>query len=422
MNEQDRWLASEANHASADYDRDRSRQTWREAHPPSERAERRADKRTDQRVRNRDIKRFGKINWDAYQHEQLYDMIKRAEPGTMYAKASEWSNLAGRIEGTTGRVQQVVERLMGSWQGQAAVDAAAANTRLMQWAGTASHTAGRVAEGLATYTEAVETAQNRMPEPGFATAERNFRDGYTVTMTGGPSDAVFLRELLTDGMVSHEEARARKAEAVAVMETYESRSREVHDDLPRFTDAQTGIQPGESWSPPPAGPDAVPPSRGDSSPGTQPGLPPSSAASVGGIGGVGTTTAAGFADPSLPGGGGQSGGQSGGPGGGPGSLNGFGGAAGGGDSVRGGAGFGAGFGAGGAAGGGFGAGGLAGRGVPGAFAGPGVRGGMGGGAFGGMPMGAGANGEEDGEHTNKYDEGLDLFDDLPPAYPPVFGA
>ncbi|MGH3876940.1 MAG: hypothetical protein ACRDSK_07880, partial [Actinophytocola sp.] len=50
----------------------------------------------------------------------------------------------------------------------------------------------------------------------------------------------------------------------------------------------------------------------------------------------------------------------------------------------------------------------------------GARGGMG--AMGGMPFGAGANGEEDGEHTNKYDEGLDLFDDLPPAYPPVFGA
>jgi len=27
-----------------------------------------------------------------------------------------------------------------------------------------------------------------------------------------------------------------------------------------------------------------------------------------------------------------------------------------------------------------------------------------------------------GEHLNKYDEGLDLFEDMPPAYPPVFGA
>jgi hypothetical protein len=36
--------------------------------------------------------------------------------------------------------------------------------------------------------------------------------------------------------------------------------------------------------------------------------------------------------------------------------------------------------------------------------------------------GAGAPGEDDQEHKDKYNEGLDLFDDLPPAYPPVFGA
>ena len=48
--------------------------------------------------------------------------------------------------------------------------------------------------------------------------------------------------------------------------------------------------------------------------------------------------------------------------------------------------------------------------------------GTGAGAFGGMPLGHGAGGEDDKEHKNKYDEGLDLFDDLPPAYPPVFGA
>jgi hypothetical protein len=39
-----------------------------------------------------------------------------------------------------------------------------------------------------------------------------------------------------------------------------------------------------------------------------------------------------------------------------------------------------------------------------------------------MPLGHGAGGEDDKEHKNKYDEGLDLFDDLPPAYPSVFGA
>jgi hypothetical protein len=30
--------------------------------------------------------------------------------------------------------------------------------------------------------------------------------------------------------------------------------------------------------------------------------------------------------------------------------------------------------------------------------------------------------DEDDDHVNKYDEGLDLFDEVPPAYPPVFGA
>jgi hypothetical protein len=395
------WLTSSDNHASRDYERERRRETWSEAHPP---AGRRTTRRRKQRKRNRAASRFGAINWDAYSHRELYDMVNRANLVTMYGRAREWSELAGRIEGTTGRVQQVLQRLMTSWQGQAAVDAAAANTRLMQWAGTASHTAGRIAEGLANYTEAVEVAQRRMPEPGFASAERNFRDGYTVTMTGGPSDAVFLRELLTDGMVSHEQARARKAEAVAVMSGYESDSRQVHDSLPQFTDAQTGIEPGPSWTPDPAVDDGAGSSGSSSAP---PGVDVPGATVSGG-----TTSAAGFVDPSPAGKGGSAGT---GYGGGPGSLNG---------AFGGGAGAGADGGTVGNRGGaGIGAGGMLGRGVPGAggaVAGPGARGGAG--AFGGVPFGAGTGGEEDAEHTNKYDEGLDLFDDLPPAYPPVFGA
>lgn len=408
------WLTSGANHASADYDRDRRGETWSETHDPSPRTRRQEARRRRQRMRNREARRFGKINWEAYSHRQLYDMIMRAEPATMYGRATQWNDLAGRIEGTTGRVQQIVERVMTAWQGQAAVNAAAANTRLMQWASTASHTAGRIAEGLANYTEAVESAQRRMPDPAFATAERNFRNGYTVAMTGGPSDAVFLRELLTDGMVSGEQARARRAEAVAVMESYESNSRQVHDTMPQFTDAQTGIEPGEAWTPGSTGGEA---GGGDGGPpvGVGPGPSGASGSSSGtqvdAVPG-GSTTAAGFADPSLTGGSGPGGQGGSGYGGGPGSLNGaIGGAQGGADAVRGGPGAGVGAGA------------LAGRGMPGAagaFAGPGGRGAPG--AFGGMPFGAGANGEEDGEHTNKYDEGLDLFDDLPPAYPPVFGA
>jgi hypothetical protein len=52
----------------------------------------------------------------------------------------------------------------------------------------------------------------------------------------------------------------------------------------------------------------------------------------------------------------------------------------------------------------------------------GARAGAPGSGFGGMPMGQSAQGEEDTEHKNKYDEGMDFLDDLPPAYPSVFGA
>lgn len=414
--EQD-WLTSSRNHASSDYDRDRRRETWREANSPCPRSGPAARRRREQKRRNRKANTFGKVNWDVYEHQILYDMIWRAKPERMYARASEWNDLARRIEGTTARVQQVVERVMGSWQGQAAVNAAAANTRLMRWADTAGHTAGRIAEGMADYTEAVEQAQRRMPEPGFASAERNFRNGYTVTTTGGPSDAVFLRELLTDGMVSHEQARARKAEAVQVMSDYEDRAKTVHDTMPQFTDAGPTTQAVPERVVRPADPAPVPPPGGDS--GRPPPVPPVPPPGPGVVV-PGTTDLAGFDSgrsgvPGVPGGSGPGGTGYGGGGlpGGPGSLNA------GADTLRGGA----------AGPGAMGPGALAGRGPGGApgggLGGPGaagVRGGAGAGAFGGMPFGGAANGDEDGEHTNKYDEGLDLFDDLPPAYPPVFGA
>ncbi|MDU0288092.1 hypothetical protein NUG22_02660, partial [Saccharothrix longispora] len=37
------------------------------------------------------------------------------------------------------------------------------------------------------------------------------------------------------------------------------------------------------------------------------------------------------------------------------------------------------------------------------------------------PTAPGGAREEDGEHRNRYDLGLDLLDDLPPAFPPVLG-
>ncbi|MBB4906313.1 PPE domain-containing protein [Actinophytocola algeriensis] len=396
-----------------DYDRDRRHETWREVHGWSERAKKRRDDLREKRKRNRRPGRFGKVNWDAYQHDQLFDMIHRANVGDMSSRAAQWSTLAGKIEATTSDVQRVMERLMGAWHGQAAVNSAASNSRLMQWAGTASQTASKIAEGMSSYTDAVGRAQSHMPDPAFATAERNFRDGYTVTSTGGPSTAILLKQLLSDGMVSHEEARARKAEAVAVMEAYEGQSKDVHDTMPHFSDAAATTNQGvDTWTPTPhPAPDPTP--DGTPTPPEHTTTPPPV-----GAGGNSTTTASSYV-PSLTGGGSTSVGPGGGPGYGGGS--GYGGGlgslgSGGSDIVRNSPGYG---GPGGLAG----AGGVPGRGAAGAAGmANGARGAGGPGAFGGMPFGHGAQGDEDKEHRNKYDQGVDFLDDLPPAYPSVFGA
>lgn len=414
------------NHLPDDYDTDRLHRTHLEVRGKSKADVRRGEKKSRVRRKNRKASHFGKVNWEVYQHDQLYDMIMRADPAKMSDHVDRWSRLARAIERTTGGVQAVVQEVMGSWQGQAAVSAAETNNRLMTWAGTASHTADRIAAGMSDYTDAVIHAQRKMPEPGYATAERNFREGYTVTTTGGPSDAVFLKQLLSDGMVSHRAARERKAEAVAVMESYESRSKDVHDSMPRFDEPAPAVPDQPAWTSNLTDPAPVPPSGGGSpvpgpGPGPVPGPGPGPGPEPGPVtvpGANASTVAAGYLDPPLagsagPGGLGGSGGS--GYGGGVGSLSGGGGGA---DAVRGGAGLGAGGGV-----GAVGTGAPAGRGLPGGVPGgaaAGARGG--GGAFGGMPFGGGAQGGQDTEHKNKYDDGLDLLADLPPAYPPVFGA
>lgn len=418
--------------APDDYNHHRNHHTYGEVHDPSKQAEKAAAKRTRQKRANRTPGHFGKANWNAYQHYELYNMIMKADPRQMYEQARSWKTLADDIETTTADVQTVVEQVMTSWQGQAAVNAGTSTSRLMQWAGTASHTASTVAANMSSYSDAVSTAQRHMPPPAFSTAEQHFRDGYTVMTTGGPADAVFLKQLVSDGMVGQQEAHSRKAEAVSVMEAYESHSKSVHDEMPHFADAEATTKDAPTWTSSTTNPGGGGAGGGGGS--TTPGLPGGgSTSTLPAPGGNTSTGAAGFVDPVTVGAGGP-GGSGGFPGstgfgGGPGSLNGSGA-----DALRGGSGFGAGgFGGGAGVGGSAGAGamgpgGLLGRGAGGVVGGPGGgllgggAGARGAGGFGGMPMGHGANGEEDGEHTNKYDEGLDLFDDLPPAYPPVFGA
>ncbi|MGQ0839410.1 WXG100 family type VII secretion target [Actinokineospora sp.] len=408
-----------------DYDKDREGKYHSEAHKADAETRRRADRKRKARKRNNDVADFDRINWDAYGHEQLFDMVMSADPATMGDRATRWSDLSGQINETTGRVQNIVQGLLGTWRGPAAVRAGEANTLLTQWADEAGHRAARVGKGLSQYMDAVVQAQVKMPDPVFYYAEKNFMAGYDVKATDGPSAAIMLKQLTDDQQPSLEKRNAAKAEAVRVMRAYGSESQDVHTALPQFQDApapqpgtQTPTTPrpgpgpggaGPGGAVPPGGPGSVPPGGGTGpgaggSTGTSPSPIPNGTVAAGYADGFGPNFGQGYGSGTGYGAGGYGSGAGGG-------LSGSGGLAAGADSARGGGAF-------------AGAGGLAARGAA-AAAEAGAARGAGGGA-GGMypPMGGagGTRGSDDDEHKNKYDDGLDLFDDLPPAYPPVFGA
>lgn len=392
------------------YDRHRENEYYSENHPMRGKAKRRANRRRKQRIRNRErFEAIQPINWDAYNHAQLYDMIMSAKPSVMSARTQQWVELAARIDDTTSRVRDVMQRLMMTWTGGAAVQAAESNTLLTQWASEASHTSTEIAARLGRYTEAVAEAQARMPDPEFAFAERRFREGYDVKGSEGPSTAVLLEKLLDDHLVTYEQAAKAKAEAVEVMQAYETRSRDAHTDTPTYPPPPSR---GETEEPPPGDGGEEPPLDDgplDDGQGPLDGLPPdelpdgtdpSEFVPVGpGTGGAGVGVGA------MPGAGG------GGYGGGGGAL--VGGVAGGAAALRPGGAFGTGAG---------GSGSVAGRlaaAEAAAARGASMRGGTGMGMM--PPMGAGGR-DDEGEHHNKYGEETDFMDDLPPAYPPVFGA
>ncbi|WNV85867.1 PPE domain-containing protein [Umezawaea sp. Da 62-37] len=377
-------------------------------------------RRVRQRQANQEPGNFGKINWRAYEHRRLWEMVKSADTGQMATRTYQWQQLAADVDQATADVHKVVQNLVLSWRGPSAVAGAGAASRLTEWAADSSQRAYQVGSGLDTYTAAVDEAARAMPEPVHPTAEKWFRDGYDVTTLDGPEGAYMLKQLLDDHKPSKQEQQEAMDRAVRVMDQYEAASYEVGARLPVFEEAPTGTTVTPDHQPPavpvpppypPATPAPTPlptPAPPDGGPTASPpdGRPDGTTgvASVGapthGTPGYGTP---GYGTPGygVPGAYGSQpgfGGSTYNPGGayatGTGANAGFGGAS-----------------------GVIGAGPAAAAAARGGFA-PGAGGGQGYGMY--PPMAPGGR-EEDGEHRNRYDLGLDLLDDLPPAFPPVLG-
>lgn len=332
---------------------------------------------------NRQLELFGQINWDVYTHRNMWDMIQSAKPAQMGDKAYRWADLAKKADDATEEVRKTAERLLQSWRGPSAVAAAETISELTRWGAEASGTARTIGDRLDTYTHAVQEAQRRMPEPVHPHAEEWFAEGRDVSVLDGPQGSYLLEQLLDDQQPSQRQKERRKAEAIEVMKSYEDTSRGVHDTLPQFSGRTTEIGAG--------------PLGGISAPS----LTPSAPELPGTLPDYGATTAAGVAGASgLPG----AGGLGAMPGGGAAGLGAGGGAFGGGGFLAPGPQTGSGSAAA-----------AAGR----AAAGLGMRGSAV--PFGMVPPAGGQRGENDTEHHDKYGLGLDLMDDMPPAYPSVFG-
>ncbi|MEC3976722.1 PPE domain-containing protein [Amycolatopsis sp. H20-H5] len=355
-------------------------------------------------ARNETEAAFGTIHWDGYQHRELWDMVKSAEPAVLGEHAHRWAELAKGVDTATADVRTTVQKLLLSWRGPSAVQAAESVHRLTDWASDAGEQARHIGDGMDVYTAALTEARRSMPEPVHYYAERWFRDGRAVTALNGQSGAYMMDELLDDKLPGKQQMDDAKARAVRVMEQYEDASKGVRHRLPPMFGTAPQVTARVPDEPPRAvvvvpigGPLPGDPDPRDRAPGPVPQPGPSP---VAGRPGYDDGTYAASAVPGeLSGVGGQAGS-------GVNGLNG-GGVPGAADALDDGARSGRGFG-GGPAAGGFG---------PGQAGG--ARAGMGG--FGMMPPGAGARREDDEEHHDRYAVGHDLLDDLPPAYPPVFG-
>ncbi|UJW28636.1 PPE family protein [Saccharothrix sp. AJ9571] len=368
------------------------------------RVKRKREREREQNLRDADV--FAPINWRVYEHYQLWKMIKSAEPGAVGSVAHHWGVLARELSLATSDIQATMQELMFAWQGPSAQRAAASVSTLTQWASTASDQAHGVGLGLDNYNSAISEAQRKIPEPVHYYAERWFKDGRGVSPLDGPDGLYFMNNLLDDHLPKKQQAADAKNDAVRVMTEYEDASRDTHRSLPQPFAATPAITTDPAPTPPAPPPEPrpddaapnVPPRRNDADDAagenldfgsthaaattTAPGGTPGPTGLIGADGlarpGSGPNWAPG-ANPVLGAGPGALAGQPGGP----------------------------------AA--------LTGSGNISAAASP--RGGSAAGGAGFYPPlgGQNANQDQDTEHRVRWVDGLDLMDDIAPAYPSVLG-
>jgi hypothetical protein len=358
-----------------------------------------------------DTPQLGGIQWEQYDHQAMWDMVESADPKEMLSRANELDALAKHMGDNVNGAYRAMEKLMSTWSGTAADQAASVVQPLLNWASGAATTGSEIARRLGTYAEALNHARLRMPNPVDAQQLDAVADGGTATVNNLSLNEPELAAMANGDTATQAQATTAKNKAVEVMRQFEQESGSAYHGLPTFTrPPKAGNFPSPEPAPP--GPPRLPgPPPRKPIPPTPPGKPQPPAQPVGPAPGANSgTTASDYAGPTGLGAVGSGGGAT--------------------------------FGAGGASTGtGMGTGGVigmpafAGGAASGALSGAGDEAGSQGaaamaaeeaepggwGGFAPMGMGGGRHGDQDGEHRNSYAKEPNLIGELPAAFPPVLG-
>ncbi|WP_020662161.1 WXG100 family type VII secretion target [Amycolatopsis benzoatilytica] len=186
----------------------------------------------------------GSTNWNAYSHEQLYQMLwDKADVGDVSTVAAEWQRHGKAMQSHAESLKSEQGTLQENWSGQAAERASGRLGSLGERASGISDRAGTVGHAAQNAGDALAVARNTMPKPpgdptGGAVAAAAAGAGAGAAIGGilgagaggigaGPGALMGAAIGAVAGggaslFASNVAAAEQKAEAVHVMQRYES--------------------------------------------------------------------------------------------------------------------------------------------------------------------------------------------------------
>lgn len=161
----------------------------------------------------------GGTNWNAYTHEQLFQMLwEDADVGDVSAMSAEWGRHGSALTELADALQSQVSVLLSNWQGQASGLAADRLAELSDRARIMGTRASTVQKAAGDASDALALARNTMPPPP--------PDPLTLmTSAVGAGPMPPLEAVAVGGarvFTADAVAGVSKAEAVRVMQRYEA--------------------------------------------------------------------------------------------------------------------------------------------------------------------------------------------------------